>query len=383
MRIGISYLSHENQSIWLGGMLQNVVFLAQALARLPFVSGVVLIDTGTERALPREATAIAPELRVMTQHEAGDMVDVIIEIGSMVDVQWLDLMRARGRKVISFCRSQPLAALAEPMLFERPVPNLRPDRYDEIWLLHKDRMFAPMLRSLHRCPVHQVPFIWAPSFVAGRCAELAEHGVRYEYAAYAARRATDQGAWRVAIFEPNRSVIKAASIPMLLCDEAERAAPGTLQFMYAVNTMHMKEHQTMLHLANSLDLVRSHRASFESRHDTASFLAQYADAVVSHQWTCEQNYLYFDVLYGDYPLIHNSPWLAESGVGYYYPDFDPKAGARVLLDAHARHDAGLAQYRARAQALFEAVHPFARANLDAYARRLQALSAAPAAKAGA
>ena len=380
MRIGISFLSHEHQSVWLGGMLQNVVFLAQALARLPFVSTAVLIDTGTQRALPREAAAVAPELRVLSQHEAGDAVDVIIEMGSMLDVQWLDLMRARGRKVVHYCRSQPLAALAEPVLFERPAPNLRPDRYDEIWLLHKDREFAPMLRCLHRCPAHFVPFIWGPAFVAQRGAELAAHGVAYNYAAHTARRDQARGAWRLAVFEPNRSVTKSASVPLLICDEAERDAPGAVSFLYAVNTMHMKEHPTLLHLANSLDLVRTHRASFEGRHDIASFVAQYADAVVSHQWTCEQNYLYFDVLYGDYPLIHNSPWLAEAGAGYYYPGFDIKAGARALLSAHAHHDAVLDTYRARSHALFEAVNPYARGNLDAYAQRLQALVPASAAR---
>lgn len=79
-------------------------------------------------------------------------------------------------------------------------------------------------------------------------------------------------------------------------------------------------------------------------------------------------------------MIHNSPWLAEAGAGYYYPGFDIKAGARALLSAHAHHDAVLDTYRARSHALFEAVNPYARGNLDAYAQRLQALVPASAAR---
>jgi hypothetical protein len=202
--------------------------------------------------------------------------------------------------------------------------------------------------------------------------------VHYNYTARAALRAEAKGAWRVAILEPNRSVIKAPSISMLICDQAERADPGSIAFMYAVNAFHMREHETLKHLANSLDLTRSHRASFEGRHDIAAFMAQHADAVVSHQWTCDQNYLYMDVLYGGYPLIHNSPWLVSFDAGYYYPDFDAPAGGRALLDAHARHDAELPAYRARAQTVFDAVHPYAPANLAAFAARLQALVATPA-----
>lgn len=379
MRIGLSCYTHDNQSVWLSGTLQHTVFLAQALARLPFVSGVTLLDTGTQRALPAEAARLAPELAVLAPADAGDSVDVIIEMDTAaLDVQWLDLMRARGKKVVWHCRTQPHAALVEPAVFDVPASNRRVDRYDEIWVLPKDRAFAPMLRTLHRCPVHEVPFIWQSSFIAGRAADIGAHGVHYNYTARAAQRAEAKGAWRVAILEPNRAVTKASSIPMLICDEAERAAPGTIAFMYGVNAYHMREHETLKHLANSLDLTRSHRASFEGRHDVAAFMAQHADAVVSHQWTCEQNYLYMDVLYGGYPLIHNSPWLASFNAGYYYPDFDALAGSRTLLDARARHDAELPIYRMRSQAVFDAVHPNAPANLAVFTERLQALAAAPA-----
>jgi hypothetical protein len=97
-------------------------------------------------------------------------------------------------------------------------------------------------------------------------------------------------------------------------------------------------------------------------------MSQHADAVVSHQWQNDQNYMYLDALYGGYPLVHNSSWMREAG--YYYPGFDAQEGARQLLLAAQKHDATLADYRARSQRLFDAVNPFSQANLDAYADRL-------------
>jgi hypothetical protein len=74
------------------------------------------------------------------------------------------------------------------------------------------------------------------------------------------------------------------------------------------------------------------------------------------------------VLYGDYPLIHNSPWLGD--VGYYYPDFDAHAGADQLLRAVREHDQRITVQRGAARQLFERLAPDAPANVAAYARLL-------------
>lgn len=371
MRIGISFLSREGQSVWQNGLGQNVVFLAQALGQLPFVQAVLLIDVGDQHALPPEVHTAAPGLRVLSQREAGDEVDVIIEMAGALDSQWLNLMRARGRKVVYHCCGQPYAALIEPTVFERPGQASPPDRCDEVWLLPKDRQFAPMMRTLHRCSAHVVPFLWHDGFVRLRAAEVEKYGYRYGYKASRNGTETAIAGLRAAIFEPNVSVVKAASIPMLVCDEAYRADRSSVSAMHVLNTLHIKDHPTMLHLANSMDIVREHRATFHGRHDVVGFMARHADAVVAHQWENEQNYSYLDVLFGDYPLIHNSPWLADAG--YYYAGFDAREGALRLCEAAHRHDEQLDLYRSRTRTVFDEVNPFRQANLDAYAERLLSL----------
>ncbi|WP_094782578.1 DUF2827 domain-containing protein [Paraburkholderia ribeironis] len=372
MRIGISVLTHEGQNIWQNGLGQNVIFLAEAFQRLPFVEAVVLIDVGNQNVMPHQVDTAAKNLRVLTQRESTDEVDVIVEMGGALDIQWLDLMRARGRKVVFYCCGQPYVGLVESSVFGKPSHAPRPDRCDEIWLLPKDEAYTPLMRTLHRCPVHTVPFIWHPQFLERRIVEIAAHGLEYGYRrrgeVASSAIALRQGGLRVAIFEPNISVVKTSSIPMLVCDEAYRVDRSSVAVMHVLNTLHMKDHLTMLHLANSLDLVREHKATFHGRHDIVGFMAQNADAVVSHQWQNDQNYMYLDALYGDYPLIHNSPWLRE--VGYYYAGFDARDGARQLLLAGQNHDGTLADYGERSQRLFDAVNPFSQANLDAYADRL-------------
>ena len=370
MRIGISVLTHAGQNIWENGLGQNVIFLAQSFQKLPFVQSVVLLNGGDQSTMPPQVNLDALGLRMMSAHEATDHIDLAIEMAGALDVKWLDYLRAQGKKVVWYCAGQPYVGLIEPSVFERPGFFSRADRCDEIWILPKDfAAFAPMLRALHRCPVHEVPYIWSPQFLDARARELEKEGYSFGYKP----RAPGAGL-RVAIFEPNVSVVKCTNIPMLICDEAYRAQPAQVDFMHVLNTLHLKDHPTLLYLANSLNLVKQHKAIFQGRHDFAGYMVQHADAVVSHQWQNDQNYNYLDALHGNYPLIHNSPWLRDAGYSdYYYPDFNTVEGGARLLLAASGHDSRLDHHRKQAQRVIAGVDPFAHGNLQSLARRLQSL----------
>lgn len=367
MRIGISVITHEGQNIWENGMGQNVLFLAQLLQRIDFVESVTLLDAGDQQAMPPQVDMAALGLTLARPSERTYELDVVIELAGALDPQWLARFRACGGRVVYMCVGQPFVGLAEPILFGDKGHFPLPQRCDEVWLLPKDEAFVPMMRAIHRHEVHVVPYLWSPQFLAQRVDEVAAQGFRFGYRA----RAADAPGWRVACFEPNISVVKNCVVPMLVCDEAFRTEPTALASMQMLNTLHLKDHPTMLYLANSLDLVRQHKAVFHGRHDFAGFMVQFADAVVAHQWQNSQNYSYLDALYGNYPLIHNSPWLGDAG--YYYPDFDIAAGAAQLLHAARTHDTQLDVYRQRSQRVFDAVSPTNTHNVDAYAQRLLAL----------
>lgn len=364
MRIGISVLTHAGQNIWENGMGQNVLFLARLLQRIDFVESVTLVDAGDQEAMPHQVDLAALGLGFGRARELTDALDVVIEMAGALDVQWLSYFRACGGRVVFHCVGQPFVSLAEPIVFSDKGHFSKPERCDEVWLLPKDEVFTPMMRTLHRCPVFEVPYLWSPQFLAQRVAEVEASGYRFGYA----QRTAAQPGFRVAIFEPNISVVKSSSVPMLICDGAYRTDREAVTSMQVLNTLHIKDHPTMLYLANSLDIVREHKAVFHGRNDFAGFMVQFADAVVSHQWQNDQNYSYLDALYGNYPLVHNSPWLREAG--YYYPDFDIAAGAQQLLQAVRGHDTQLDDYRARSRRVFEALDPHSPANVDGYARRL-------------
>jgi hypothetical protein len=371
MRVGISVLTHEGQSIWENGLGQNVLFLARLLRGLPFVSRVVLLDAGSQGVLPGGSVeALGEAFELLRPREATHEVDTVIEMAGGLDVEWLDYVRALGKRVVFFCCGQPYVSLIEPAVFSRPGFFTRAERCDEVWILGKDAAYAPMLAALHRCPVHEVPYLWAPEFLEHRCREVAAHGLPTGYVPQAHDPDTPR-ALRAAIFEPNISVVKSCVIPLLVCEAAFRREPGALAAVHVLNSVQMQEHPTFRFMTQALDIVQQGRTVFGQRHDFAGYMAQHADLVVSHQWCNEQNYLYLDALHGGYPLVHNSGWLKA---GYYYAGSQVQAGAARVIEAAYRHDANLGAYRREAQAFIATLSPRASGNAQRYAQRLVALA---------
>jgi Protein of unknown function (DUF2827) len=175
--------------------------------------------------------------------------------------------------------------------------------------------------------------------------------------------------WRVCSFEPNVCMVKTSYFPMLVCEEAYRQRPEFLEIMRVCNTLHLKQHPMFESFARRLDIVNHGVASFEGRFAVYEFMAHFGDCIVSHHWENGQNYLYYEALYGGYPLIHNSEFIKD--YGYYYPDFDCEAGGKVLLQAFATHDENLEQYKAKAKQLLYALDTHNPENVGFYTRELQ------------
>ncbi|RYH30832.1 MAG: DUF2827 family protein, partial [Alcaligenaceae bacterium] len=180
--------------------------------------------------------------------------------------------------------------------------------------------------------------------------------------------------WRIGIFEPNVCMVKTSNIPLLVCEAAHRQDPARIRYIRAYNTLHLKEHSVFAGFASSLDIVRHGLATFEGRFPTYDMLGPQVDLVVAHHWENGQNYLYYEALYGGFPLVHNSGFL--EGNGYSYEGFDCVEGAAALLRAMATHDEGLVDYRRNAAGFLATLDPLHPANLRAHHDALLSLYAA-------
>lgn len=364
MRIGITIMTGDRQNVWNNGLVQNIYHFAGLIAALPFVEAVCLINCGDKPGHPEGSDQAAKCIPLLSPAEALEQVDVAIEMGGAIDFELIRRFRYRGGKFILHLCGQPYVSLVEPTVFGRDGFFMDPERFEEIWLLAKDMTFAPMLRTIHRCPVHEVPYLWSPRFLEQTIQQGPDGAPQFGYQPGSLRSGT---AWP-AIFEPNISPIKMGLIPFLICDEVERTSPTIIERVTYLNGDGLLEHTSYIHFMQNSALYNRKKVIITGRDYFARIMGRGGNIVISHQLNCMQNYLYLDALYGLYPILHNSKMFKD--VGYFYDGSDIETGARMLLDIVESHDRNLAFYESRASAMIASLAPSARSNVDHYARRL-------------
>ena len=369
--VGVSVHVTEDAHVWSSGIHQNVAFLVMCLRAMPQVERVLLLNGGDSPRFPQALEFDRLGAELVQPQAVTHEVDVVIEMASKLPQAWIRRVKARGAWVVAFLVGHSFTGMIEPALFDPQrgigLVNMEPD---EVWMMHKDlHSSRSLVQTLLRAPVVEMPHLWAPSFLQRQIDLVERGGGRFGF--NPRKRARADNGWAAAIFEPNIGVVKSCFVPMLGCDAAYREQPWTLRHMMVLNSVHMKDHPTFNRYATVLDLVRDHRASFEPRVTVPETMVRLArDLVVSHQWENDQNYLYYDALYGGYPLVHNSPWLQQRAPGFYYPDFSASEAGRQILAAWSKPEEFWKDYRRDAQAFLRGLHPEHESNVRAFLQRL-------------
>lgn len=365
LRVGVTlFLRDDAQSIWENGALQNVIFLVQLMSRSPLVArAVVVVNRERPTSLPLGLMLHEPDLDIMTLPQALESLDVVIELSALLDDDWMARFRQRGGRNIWMRVGNDYVIDIERAMFALPPAGLCSRRpVDAVWTLPQfEHCCGDYFRLTTRAPLRVVPHLWTPRFVE-RAAAALPAGQRFGYQPGSAR-------WRVLICEPNVSMVKTSIVPLLAAEACYRARPESVDVVRVMNATRLREHAGFVQLAQMLELVCHDAVSFDDRLPLVELLAGQPGAVLSHQWENAQNYLYYEVLYGGYPLVHNSPFIASHG--YYYPDFDSDAAAACLQRVFREHDRDLPEYLARNAELLRSLAVDHEPNVRAYTQALK------------
>lgn len=220
--------------------------------------------------------------------------------------------------------------------------------FDQIWLIPQmTNTCLHYMRTLHRSPTIEVPFIWSPAIIENYEGEyFKEHSVKLSYVNKGISK-------KCAIFEPNLSIMKWAYPSILICENAYRGLSDKelVKSLYVTNVdaepkkdspFNLKAFNTMV---KSLDLFHDKKISIESRYVAIFFMTKYADIAISHQLENPLNYLYFDLAWMGWPIVHNASLCKD--VGYYYEGFNFEMGAEMVKNAILTHDDNVEEYTKR------------------------------------
>jgi hypothetical protein len=326
LKIGVTVagdVADAHAALWSNGITQNVVFLAGLLRSLPSVDLTALVAV-PDGARPHPIAVLAG-VPALSAAEAVERLDVIIELGARAPAELMQRFRDRGGRLVSYMAGNVMAMNFEAVANGSPGGDLVSEvGFDAVWITPQhwrmNRAYAAMTRSPR---VRQAPHLWTPRLLEQSAASL---GLELR------RRPRAPGQpWRIGVFDPNVNVLKTFHLPLLACEEAHRLRPGLIDRVLLFGAERLKGVPHFEEFVAATDLGREGRVFAEARHPLASVLGRHIDAVVTHQWENGLNYLYWDVLYAGYPLVHNATEIAE--VGAHYGDFDPQAGGAALVEA--------------------------------------------------
>ena len=339
-KIGITLnLPKETNDLFTNGIRQNAIFFYRLLKNIGKydVYFIFINHYLNENILLNELKLDY----VLDENIENEKFDIIFTFGYLLKKETYLLTKEYGVKHIFYNCGNSYMIDAEHCLFKDTDNSFttyqRYNLFDECWNIPQmTNTNHYYLKTLLRCNTVEIPFIWSPEFIEN------------EQNKYIKRSESSK---KIAIFEPNLSIMKWAFPAVLICENAYRDPTFTdkIKHIYITNTdteaykSFNKSHFN--NLVTSLDLKKDNKMSIEVRYNSLYFMSKYADIAVSHTWENWLNYLYFDLAWMGWPIVHNGKLCKE--IGYYYDEFNYEMGGNVLKDVILNHDENADEYLLR------------------------------------
>lgn len=350
LKIGItSGLKSNTESIWTNGIKQNILILAKLLKNSTKNYEVCLLNT-----IKVDFSTKPSYLKDIDIYHFDDKyleMDLIIVLGAQVEDSKIEKFKAldKNKKVICYkCGSNYILA-TENILF-KPSDGKSYEfekAFDEVWYIpQQHETNNGYYKTLYRTNAVIVPFVWHNSFLVEAVLDI-EKGFKGGKFKRGFQYDKTKEKKTIGIMEPNLNIVKFCLLPAMIAEESYRGKIGNEKIgkLMITNSKDVSKHSEFLGIIKTFDLYRDGKITAESRYQTAYIVTQYLDIVICHQLLNPLNYLYLDVAYMGYPVLHNAPMCKD--VGYYYEGSSTVDGASKLDWILENHDKTADEYEAR------------------------------------
>jgi hypothetical protein len=351
IKIGITIgLKDNKESIWTNGIKQNVLMLVHLLKKSHkrfrvFLLNTINIDLTTKPGYLKD-------IDIYNFNDVYEQMDLIIVMGAQIHNHQIETFKSTGehKKVISYKCGNNYVITMENILFKSEEDDKKvyqvEDKYDEVWYIpQQDEVNSGFYKTLYRTKAIIVPFIWHHKFLTESVVDIHrgfKSGTYKKDYMYEPKEKKIIG-----IMEPNLNIVKFCLIPTLITEECYRGEIGKkhIEKLRITNSGPVAKNKEFLSMLSTFDLYKDGKISAESRYQTAYMLTQYLDIVICHQILNPLNYLYLDVAFLEYPILHNAPMCKD--IGYYYEGSDTEKAAKLLDWILENHDNNKEEYAKR------------------------------------
>ena len=349
IKIGITIaLNDIKESMWTNGMKLNILMLINLLKKSNKNYEIHLLNT-------KEIDLSNPPqhfdgINVSLLKDKYKEMDLIISMGAQADFELIREFKRQKptNKYIGYKCGNNYVLAIEDMLFKGGSHGMFEDMFDEIWYVpQQDYNNSGYYRTLYRANSISVPFLWDNSFLDSSLKIIASQHEEGRYKKNHLYNPTKEKKV-IGIMEPNLNTVKTCVIPILVAEESYRSETGKekIEKLMITNAKDvLSKNPSFTSMIKSLDIFKDNKISVEHRYQTSFVVSQFIDIVVSHQIMNPLNYLYLDVAYMGYPVLHNAPYCKD--VGYYFNESDTRDGAKMLNWILENHDNNLDLYKSR------------------------------------
>jgi hypothetical protein len=350
LKIGITIDVPDSITVfYANGIRQNALYFFELLNNMNY--DVKLIVSNNSRV-----TNVFDEIEFYKYHYVKvenifcEDFNLIFSFGFSLPKTVLTTLRASGVKIVSYFCGNAYLIDSEKILYnqhkERTInyETTELNVYDQLWSIPQMyKQNKHYWETLHRAKCIQVPFIWSPNsihFIQNVLGLKNDESLLYK---------KKEG--KLAVFEPNISLMKWC-LPCVLIAEMAHRKFNNIRHLYITNMELGKTPEEMKinqfnnaefnNLCKCMDLFHAKKITAEKRFITLEFMSKYADIAVSHQWENPLNYLYFDLAWMGWPILHNAHLCKD--VGYYYSEFNYEEASEKLNEIINNHDANKKEY---------------------------------------
>lgn len=329
--------------LFANGLQQNILFLKNLLDKIQDIKS-FYIHSGR---IPKkdyfpENQCLKYEDFIKKKHQDFDIViligfwleqDVLNKIKDVNKTTKFILMQCGNQFIENSMRS--IHKYEKVEYFNKSLKGI-----DSVWILPQHKQNISYMKTFYRTDsISIVPYIWDSIFIKDQLknSSIIEKEKLHD----------------IVVLEPNLSLLKNCIIPIYMVESFERKYPNKLSSLNIMGGHDIAYNNYFIRLLLELDIFKKRKDFFKvhKRYNFTESIKLFGSMIISHQLENDLNYLYFDALFLNLPLIHNSKRLQK--YGYFYPKNDLDIGIKQINNVLENHKKNISKYQKKNQEMFD------------------------------
>jgi hypothetical protein len=331
----------NDESLFNNGLTQNIVVFYDLFESMGYKSYLFQHgETVENRKQFLHTYDIITSNQIMNN---GTFIKAFIEIGMSIDAATRAYMHSKGTQIIKIYLGNIINIDIEniqnftSIMFSHHVVG----EIDQVWVSpHYEQHveYAAVLNQTEIKNSNIAPYVWDPCFIT-------QYGTKdtIEWAAPADWRTQD-----IVIMDPNISFQKCYFYSLLLCEAFSKKYPEWQGKIQIINGDKIKiDANSFNFVLPSLTLYKKNRIVLHGRKNIHTILKDHrSSCFITHQWNNDFNYMTLELLYCNYPILHNSEGWDKFGYVYSINKWDE--AIETMYNAFKNHKYNLNIYKTHA-----------------------------------